>query len=65
LATTKVATTAAILRFEEVLRWLQNNRLEVDPSKLELMTFMKTHANMNLVGGNIHGAHYTDPASSA
>ena len=47
--------------YMEVLKWLDNNGLQADPSKIELMMFQPTCANPNLTGTNVLGASYTDP----
>ena len=56
--TLRAATETAIKYYGEVLTWLQENGLSIDPSKSELMTFTKTCANHNLVSTPILGARY-------
>jgi hypothetical protein len=59
-ATTQAAVTSALMGYEEVLCWLAANRLSTDPGKTELITFMKPHANTDLIGGQIWGGCYAD-----
>jgi hypothetical protein len=61
LATTAAAASRARQYYTEVLRWLDDNGLQADPSKTELMMFRPTRANPNLIGANVLGARYTDP----
>ena len=45
----------------KVLEWLNDNSLQADLSKMELMMFHPMCTNPNLTGANILGARYTDP----
>jgi len=60
-ATTTAVASRARQYYMEVLKWLDDNGLQADPSKMELIMFRPTHANPNLTGANILGARYTDP----
>jgi hypothetical protein len=60
-ATTVAAASRARQYYMEVLKWLDDNGLQADPSKTELMMFRPTCANPNLTGANILGTRYTDP----
>jgi hypothetical protein len=59
--TTKAAASRACQYYMEVLKWLDDNSLQADSSKTELMMFRPTCANPNLIGADILGARYTDP----
>jgi hypothetical protein len=59
-ATTTAAASRARQYYMEVLKWLDDNGLQADPSKTELMMFCPTHANPNLTGADILGVRYTD-----
>jgi len=61
LATTSATASRAHQYYTEVLKWLDDNGLQANPSKTELMMFRPTHANPNLIGTNILGARYSDP----
>jgi hypothetical protein len=61
-ATTAAAASKARQHYMEVLKWLDNNGLQADPSKTELMMFRPTCANPNLIGTEVLGARYTDPS---
>jgi len=61
LATTAAAASKARHHYMEVLKWLDDNSLQADPSKTELMMFRPIHANPNLIGTKVLGARYTDP----
>jgi hypothetical protein len=60
-ATTTAVASRAHQYYMEVLKWLDDNGLQADPSKTELMMFRPTRANPNLTGADIMGARYTDP----
>jgi hypothetical protein len=60
-ATTKAAASRACQYYMEVLRWLDDNGLQANPSKTELMMFCPTRANPNLTGADVLGARHTDP----
>ena len=60
-ATTTATATQACQYYSEVLKWLDDNGLQANPSKMELMMFRPTHANPNLVGADVLGTRYTDP----
>jgi hypothetical protein len=54
----KAATEKAVCYHGEVLTWLEENSLSIDPSKSELMTFIKNRANQNLTGLPVLGVRY-------
>jgi hypothetical protein len=60
--TTTAAASQAHQYYMKVLKWLDDNGLQADPLKMELIMFCPTHANPNLIGANILGARYTDPS---
>jgi len=56
--TLKAATERATAYHGEVLTWLQEKGLNIDPSKSELVTFTKAKLNRDLIGGPIKGTHF-------
>jgi hypothetical protein len=60
-ATTSEATKTALRHYAIIHDWLTANSLEADPSKMELMSFMKECSNRNLISGKIEGARYNNP----
>jgi hypothetical protein len=60
-ATTTAVASKARHYYMKVLKWLDDNGLQADPSKMELMMFRPTRANPNLIGAEVLGARYTDP----
>ena len=61
LATTTAIASQAHQYYTEVLKWLDDNGLQADLSKTELMMFHPTYANPNLIGADVLGTRYTDP----
>jgi hypothetical protein len=63
---TVAAATTRVTRYHgEVLTWLQENRLNIDPSKSELITFTKPRSKSNLTGGNILGTRFQHEGKTA
>jgi hypothetical protein len=62
-ATTSAATESAIAGYEIALDWLRTNGLEADPSKTELMTFVRRR-QPEKTGGNTLGARYGDKSNA-
>jgi hypothetical protein len=60
-ATTQAAAPRATKHYTKVLEWLDDNGLQADPSKMELMIFNPRRQKSNLTGARVLGAHYTDP----
>jgi Reverse transcriptase (RNA-dependent DNA polymerase) len=60
-AITKATAAWATEHYAKVLKWLDNTRLQADPSKMELMIFNPRCQRSNLIGAHIHGTRYTDP----
>jgi hypothetical protein len=58
--TTSTAVTRTCTLYQDVLKWLHENGLQADSAKTELMVFRPSCSNLNLSGGNICGARYTD-----
>ena len=60
-ATTTGAASKARHHYMEVLKWLDDNGLQADLSKMELIMFRPARANPNLIGAEVLGARNTNP----